>query len=69
MNTNTGGKQHKRGQRKNNLVIPQRFPDRLSPSVLETSRVPAVLGIGVQRPGQLCTESGCNSSEKRDFPK
>ncbi|MNI72333.1 hypothetical protein D3C73_1282680 [compost metagenome] len=39
MNTNTGGKPHKRGQRKNNLDISQRFFDRLSPSVLETSRV------------------------------
>ncbi|KYG92930.1 hypothetical protein ACWGXJ_00470 [Paenibacillus sp. S33] len=39
MNTNTGGKLRKRGQRKNSLDIPQRFLDRLSPSVLETSRV------------------------------
>ncbi|MDY7993818.1 hypothetical protein UY286_24450 [Paenibacillus polymyxa] len=37
MNTNTGGKPRKRGQRKNSLDIPQRF--RLSPSVLETSWV------------------------------
>ncbi|MCP3797445.1 hypothetical protein [Paenibacillus sp. CH40] len=39
MNTNTGGKPRKRGQRKNSLDIPQRFLDRLSASVLETSRV------------------------------
>ncbi len=40
MNTNTGGKPRKRGQRKNNLDIPQRFLNCLSPSVLETSGVP-----------------------------
>lgn len=36
MNVNTGKTAHKRGQRKNNLDIPQRLLDRLTPSVLET---------------------------------
>lgn len=39
MSENMGNKPRKRGQRKNNLDIPQRFLDRLSPSVLETSQV------------------------------
>lgn len=38
MNVNTGKTAHKRGQRKNNLDIPQRLLDRLTPAVLETSR-------------------------------
>lgn len=38
MNVNTGKTAHKRGQRKNNLDIPQRLLDRLTPSVLETPR-------------------------------
>lgn len=37
MSISTGKTPHKRGQRKNNLDIPQRFLDRLTPSVLETS--------------------------------
>ncbi|WP_110929750.1 tyrosine-type recombinase/integrase [Paenibacillus bouchesdurhonensis] len=38
MSANTGRSAHKRGQRKNNLDLPQRLLDRLTPSVLETSR-------------------------------
>ncbi|OMD70447.1 tyrosine-type recombinase/integrase [Paenibacillus odorifer] len=38
MNVNTGKTAHKRGQRKNNLDIPQRLLDRLTSSVLETPR-------------------------------
>ncbi|WP_405105903.1 hypothetical protein MHH28_23050 [Paenibacillus sp. FSL K6-1217] len=40
MNVNKGktAHKHKRGQRKNNLDIPQRLLDRLTPSVLETVR-------------------------------
>ncbi|ANS76342.1 hypothetical protein AWM70_18640 [Paenibacillus yonginensis] len=37
MSTSTGKTPHKRGQRKNNLDIPQRFLDRLTPTVLETT--------------------------------
>lgn len=41
MNENTAKKPRKRGQRKNNLEIPQRLLDRLTPSVLEkTNSIP-----------------------------
>jgi len=38
MDASTGKTPHKRGQRKNNLDLPQRLLDRLTPSVLETPR-------------------------------
>lgn len=38
MSISSGKSIHKRGQRKNNLDLPQRLLDRLTPSVLETSR-------------------------------
>lgn len=38
MSTSTNNTPHKRGQRKNNLDLPQRLLDRLTPSVLETTR-------------------------------
>jgi len=38
MSIGTGKTAHKRGQRKNNLDIPQRLLDRLTPAVLETPR-------------------------------
>ncbi|OBR66716.1 hypothetical protein A7K91_00080 [Paenibacillus oryzae] len=38
MSVSTGKTPHKRGQRKNTLDIPQRFLDRLTPTVLETPR-------------------------------
>ncbi|MCF2716756.1 hypothetical protein LWE69_05530 [Paenibacillus sp. UKAQ_18] len=60
MNTNTGGKLRKRGQRKNSLDIPQRFLDRLSPSVLETSRVAQDERASVSP--EILTLEGCSNA-------